>query len=59
MDMPSTFGNHPYGVTSNGETQKDRLTSDWKWKAKPIEGSVRQIRPGINLEGFGVPQGKN
>jgi large subunit ribosomal protein L35 len=22
----STFGNHPCGVTSNGETQKDRLS---------------------------------
>ena len=25
MDMPLIFGNHPCGVTSNGETQKDRL----------------------------------
>jgi hypothetical protein len=41
VDMPSTFGNHPRGVINNGETQKDRLTSDWKWKAKPIEGLVR------------------
>ncbi len=26
MDMPLIFGNHPCGVTSNGVTQKDRLS---------------------------------
>ncbi len=26
MGMPSTFGNHPYGVISEGVTQKDRLS---------------------------------
>ena len=50
MEMPSTFGNHPWGVISDGETQKDRLDSDWKWSSKLVGGLVRKIRPGINSE---------
>ena len=50
MDMPLIFGNHPCGVTSNGETQKDKLDSDWKRGFKLVGGSVRKIRPGINSE---------
>jgi hypothetical protein len=50
MEMPSTFGNHPWGVISDGETQKDRLDSDWKWGSKLVGGSIREIRLGANSE---------
>ena len=50
MEMPSTFGNHPWSVTSDGETQKDKLDSDWKWSFKLVGGLVREIRPGVNPE---------
>ena len=50
MEMPSTFGNHPCGVTSDGETQKDRLDSDWKWSFKLVGGMAREIRSCVNLE---------
>ncbi len=50
MEMPSTFGNHPWGVTSDGETQKDRLDSDWTWSFKLVGGEVRKIRLSANSE---------
>ena len=50
MEMPSTFGNHPWGVTSDGETQKDRLDSDWKRSFKPVGGMVRENRSCVNPE---------
>ncbi len=50
MEMPSTFGNHPWGVTSDGETQKDRLDSDWKRSFKLVGGSDWKNRSGANSE---------
>ena len=50
MEMPSTIGNHPWGVTSDGETQKDKLDSDWKWSSKLVGGLIREIRSGVNSE---------
>jgi hypothetical protein len=50
MEMPSTFGNHPWGVISDGETQKDRLDSDWKGGSKLVGGSIRENRLGANPE---------
>ena len=35
---------------SDGETQKDKLDSDWKRGSKLVEGLARENRPGANLE---------
>ncbi len=50
MEMPSTIGNHPWGVISDGETQKDRLDLDWKWGSKLVGGTLRENRVCDNLE---------
>ena len=46
MGMPSTFGNHPSGVISNGVTQEDRLPLRLE-----VEGQARRGSGQVNPAG--------